>query len=236
MARISTYVKDTVVTLLDKWIGTDSNGSVTKNFTAGSVAELFNNAGAIGILGQTNFLFQTDSTGGRKSGTISFNSFGGDATPFSDVTAFKVSKKTSGNKLIIDYLLTLIGYDVILAQLDDLNNFGVYKVSNIEQDLVETNFYNITLTLVASNGAMESEKYYGLGAYPNIALSGDKHYTHNQSSAATTWNITHNLNKYPSVTATLSTGQKGYGDVTYIDENNLTITFASAESGKAYMN
>ena len=34
----------------------------------------------------------------------------------------------------------------------------------------------------------------------------------------------------------LSTGQKGYGDVIYIDENNLTITFASAESGKAYIN
>jgi hypothetical protein len=33
----------------------------------------------------------------------------------------------------------------------------------------------------------------------------------------------------------LSTGQQGFGDVTFIDENNLT-TFAGAESGKAYIN
>ena len=70
----------------------------------------------------------------------------------------------------------------------------------------------------------------------NGTLTGDSNYVHDQGSASATWVVTHNLNKYPSVTAALSTGQKGYGDVTYIDENNLTITFASAESGKAYMN
>ena len=48
--------------------------------------------------------------------------------------------------------------------------------------------------------------------------------------------VQHNLDKFPSCTMVLSTGQQGYGDVTFIDENNLTITFAGAESGKAYIN
>lgn len=66
----------------------------------------------------------------------------------------------------------------------------------------------------------------------------DKHYAFEVevANARTTWNIQHNLNKFPSVTVVLSTGQKGYGDVTYVDANNLTITFAGDESGKAYMN
>ena len=58
MARISTYAIDAVVTLLDKWIGTDSNsGNATKNFTAQSIADLFNANGSIGIVNQNNFQF-----------------------------------------------------------------------------------------------------------------------------------------------------------------------------------
>ena len=60
MARISTYAIDTVVQLLDKWIGTDSNGGATKTFTAQSIADLFKEHGSIGIVNQNNFKFQTD--------------------------------------------------------------------------------------------------------------------------------------------------------------------------------
>jgi len=70
----------------------------------------------------------------------------------------------------------------------------------------------------------------------NVWARANETYTFVQAGASATWTVQHNLNKFPSVTMTLSTGQKGYGDIVYIDENNLTITFASAESGKAYMN
>lgn len=79
-----------------------------------------------------------------------------------------------------------------------------------------------------------SNDYNDLDNLPTIV--NDKNYVHNQGTAASTWTVNHNLNKYPSATMVLSNGQKGYGDITYIDENNLTITFASAESGKAYIN
>ena len=70
----------------------------------------------------------------------------------------------------------------------------------------------------------------------NVWARANETYTFVQASASATWTVQHNLDKFPSVTMALSTGQKGYGDIVYIDENNLTITFASAESGKAYMN
>jgi len=54
--------------------------------------------------------------------------------------------------------------------------------------------------------------------------------------ASVTWTVQHNLDKFPSCTMVLSTGQQGYGDVNFIDENNLTITFSGAVSGKAYIN
>jgi hypothetical protein len=238
MARISTYAIDTVVQLLDKWIGTDSNGGTTKNFTAKSIADLFNENGSIGIVNQNNFKFQTDLAEGRESGTISFTGGGGDNTSFNSLTTIKISKFAASTNLILDYLQTLVGEYVMFAQVDDLNNFGIYKLDSLTQDVTETNFYNANFTFVASNGNLDSEKYYGLIIYPggSAEAEGDKNFVFTQASASATWNVQHNLNKFPSCTMVLSTGQQGYGDVTFIDENNLTITFASAESGKAYIN
>ena len=70
----------------------------------------------------------------------------------------------------------------------------------------------------------------------NLADVVDKHYVHNQQSASATWSINHNLNKYPSVSVVDSAGTYVVGDVAYIDANNLTVSFQSAFSGKAYMN
>jgi hypothetical protein len=98
-------------------------------------------------------------------------------------------------------------------------------------------------------GSDETENIVKLEAGTNVTLTdtgsnilvdvvdmGDKNYVHNQPVASVTWTVQHNLDKFPSCTMVLSTGQQGYGDVTFIDENNLTITFAGAESGKAYIN
>ncbi len=64
----------------------------------------------------------------------------------------------------------------------------------------------------------------------------DKNYTHNQVSAESSWNITHNLGKFPSVSTVDSGNTWVIGDVEYINQNQLTINFTSAFSGKAYLN
>ena len=237
MARIGTYVVDTVVTLLDKWIGTDSAGGATKNFTAQSIADLFNENSSIGILGQNNFLFQSNINTGRQPGTISFTAGNGEGTAFSNISTIKISNSSSAGNYIVDYLETLVGEYVMLAQIDNLNNFGIYKLSALTQDVAEPTFYNASFTLIDSNGVLAIDKYYGFAVYPNpVDVVGDKNFVFNQAVASATWTVQHNLDKFPSCTMVLGTGQQGYGDVTFIDENNLTITFASAESGKAYIN
>ena len=72
-------------------------------------------------------------------------------------------------------------------------------------------------------------------------IIGDITYTHNQSSTSDTWTITHNLNRFPSVTVVDSADTIVYGTVVYNSANQLTITFfqagsALAFSGKAYLN
>jgi len=64
----------------------------------------------------------------------------------------------------------------------------------------------------------------------------DKNYIHDQGVANITWNITHNLNKYPTVTVVDSGGTEIEGQIQHTNTNNLIITFNASTSGKAYIN
>lgn len=68
------------------------------------------------------------------------------------------------------------------------------------------------------------------------AVKTDAHYTHTQSVPSSEWSIQHNLGKRSSITVVDSTDSVVFGDVNYIDSNNVTITFNGAFSGKAYFN
>ena len=57
-----------------------------------------------------------------------------------------------------------------------------------------------------------------------------------QGVAATTWNIQHNLGKFPSVSVVNNNDIVINGEVTYIDNNNVQLNFSAGFSGKAYLN
>ena len=69
-----------------------------------------------------------------------------------------------------------------------------------------------------------------------LGIVNDKNFVYVQATSSDIWEITHNLNKYPAVTVVDSGGSVVIGEIVYIDENNVRITFASAFSGKAYLN
>lgn len=66
--------------------------------------------------------------------------------------------------------------------------------------------------------------------------SGDKTYRHVQGSAASVWNVTHNLAKRPSVTVVDSGGSEVEGDIIHISDNQTQLLFSAAFSGEAYFN
>ena len=67
-------------------------------------------------------------------------------------------------------------------------------------------------------------------------VGGDKHFTHNQTSALASWTITHNLGKFPSVTVVDSAKTVVVGEIEMININEIEITFSAGFSGKAYLN
>lgn len=56
-----------------------------------------------------------------------------------------------------------------------------------------------------------------------------------QGTAALTWTIDHNLNRYPQVTTLDSTGAQISGTVTWPTLNRVVITFSPAVAGKAFL-
>lgn len=65
---------------------------------------------------------------------------------------------------------------------------------------------------------------------------GDSTYIHHQSVASIVWVITHNLDRYPSVTVVDSAGSVVIGDVQYMSRDQIVLTFQGAFSGTAYLN
>lgn len=69
-----------------------------------------------------------------------------------------------------------------------------------------------------------------------LGLTGDKDFTYIKNTPDKIWEITHNLDKYPSVTVVDSAGSVVMGDITYTSKSAIKITFSAAFSGKAYLN
>ena len=75
---------------------------------------------------------------------------------------------------------------------------------------------------------------YGINIDPSDAT--DKTFEFTQGVPSTTWNIQHNLNKFPSITVIDTADTVVTGEYTYIDNNNVTLTFSAGFAGKAYLN
>lgn len=239
MTKIKSYPIDTNITGSDKWIGTDGNAlNRTKNFTPTGLANFMNKAGSIDHINALRFVYDTVEVGDdRAIGSISFATEIGATVAFSSITDFMLHKNTSDGNYIVDLMGSFNGNIVMIQKVDDKNVYGFFKITSYEQDLVETDFYDVELTHIQSNGSLEEDEYYFISLLQFDAIEDtDKHYVHNQPSSSATWSVAHNLDKYPSVSVVLSTNVQGYGKVTHIDKNNLTIDFSGPETGKAYMN
>jgi hypothetical protein len=232
MARISTYSIDQVITENDKWIGTDSSGSVTKNFTTKKIGEYFNETGSLGIANQVSFKYYTTFNGVRPEGSITLPSY---QPAFSGVSVVKVNKKSISKKLVLEFLDALVDTEIIISDITDPNSFGKYELVSMEQDVVETDFYDLYLNFIEGNGSFAGGAIYSV-SFNSYVIVNDKHFMHIQGLASTEWDITHNLNKFPSVSVIDSDNKLVIGEIQYQDPNNLKITFSGSFSGKAYLN
>ena len=236
MPQISSYPFDVVVQDQDAWIGTDAFNRQTKQYTASAVATYLNIKGKISIGAQLPYKFTSVVASGV--GTMSLTS--GGVSSFANLTSLKIHKDDLGGGDTVKFFEYLLNSDIMISQMNAPSIFGHYKISTYSVDSNNPNLYNINLNHIGSNGSLTNDYYYDIFNFTLASASQDKTFVFTQGVPAVTWTIQHNLGKFPSVsvvdTASTINGQLYYGDVKYIDSNNLTVTFASQFSGKAYLN
>lgn len=232
MAIIYTYPYDNNIQDNDAWIGSDSEFSgKTKQFTAKKVADYLNEKGKISVAGQMSFIF--NGIPYEKSGIFSLPDGFGNGTLFSDINILSISKYDLPKKDTVKYIEYLVGTEILIAEKNKHDAFGHYKIVSYVEDEDNEDFYNITLSYIGGNGFLYLGKVYDV---VNFTLYGDKKYTYIQPTPSTNWIIEHNLNKFPSVSVVNNNNLLIHGEITYVDENNLTINFSAGFSGKAYLN
>ena len=256
MARISTYQKDTSVEKTDKLLGSNLGGT-TKNFAVEDISKFFKNTNAAGVAGQFTYQYKNSTPYGNGTMRITFSS----GTTFENATSIKISKYIQGEEDSYQNVLNILtGQQLLIVDLEDQDNYGIYGAGTLTQDSSETDFYDLALsTPTKFNGSFTNEKFYAI-----ISIGGggsDKHAVLSFSSnnfASTTdaeGNVTlltetingstmkyvnwqHDLGKRASITVAESGSpeQVAHVPVKYIDDNNVRVYFNGSTSGKIYAN
>ena len=126
----------------------------------------------------------------------------------------------------------LVGNNILISEQNNISLFGHFTIDSYT---LNNNVATLNLTNLFGNGALDLDKVYDFAVF-TLSSQGAPTFVFTQGIPATTWNIQHNLGKFPSVSVINNNNVVINGEVTYIDNNNVQLNFSAGFSGKAYLN
>lgn len=169
MARINTYGLDNTPSLSDKWIGTDSETTETKNFTVSSIVELINNNSLIDQFDGTIYEFKSmTSEGATPTGILCLQADNVLTTSFSAINNIFISKVHGSGDDVSVYLQDMLNNNIKINQQGNLNAYGVYEVTNIQAYSSNTNFLQFTVRFLSGSGSLTANERYFLSNYQSV--------------------------------------------------------------------
>ena len=167
------------------------------------------------------------------SGSISINLYANDdETTQPDGVIYEVNERLNGT-----------GYNKYFFTLNSNSPGGTFDISDVVPNNEPIVTYNYaTKEYVDSRTSSGELAFTPTSEITSTTVQGaieevraKSKYVHTQVSPATTWTVAHNLKFFPNVAIVDSALSHVMGEVTYTDENNLTVSFTSAFSGKAFL-
>jgi hypothetical protein len=227
MARISSYPYDITVQDTDAWVGSDSVNRSTKQYTAKAVAEYLNIKGKISISAQMVFKYVAVNP---KAGDFSGPA---DGSAMTGITTMQLSTADVSGQDVIAFMTYLVGSNILISEQNNISTFGHFLIDSYT--ISTAGFYTLNLTNIGGNGNLTDLLYYDFAVF-QLSSQQAPTFVFTQGVPATVWNISHNLGKFPSVSVTNNNNIVTNGEITYIDNNNLTCTFSAGFAGTAYLN
>jgi hypothetical protein len=231
MPIISSYKINNTPEESDILIGTDVSNGQTKNFNIASLSVTSINS----FLKHSTWQFITldPDPDPRPQGTISFKDYGGQSTPWSSINNLYINvQMPATSPVALPYLQRLVGYDIVIQDVRSLGRYGVYKLNSLT--LIGSNVYNMDLTYVSGSSTIQALQYYSIQI--DEVEGFDSHFEFTQGVPSTSWDITHNLNKFPSVSVVDTGSTTVTGSYEYINKNRVILNFSTAFAGKAFLN
>ena len=227
MARISSYPYDITVQDTDAWVGSDSVNRSTKQYTAKAVAEYLNIKGKISISAQMVFKYVAVNP---KAGDFSGPA---DGSAMTGITTMQLSTADVSGQDVVAFMNYLVGNNILISEQNNISTFGHFLIDSYT--VSTAGFYTLNLTNIGGNGNLTDLLYYDFAVF-QLSSQQAPTFVFTQGVPATVWNISHNLGKFPSVSVTNNNNIVTNGEITYIDNNNLTCTFSAGFAGTAYLN
>lgn len=229
MARISSYPLDATIQDKDAWIGSDSITRATKQYTAEAVAKYLNINAKISISGQMIFKFVDNATG-----TADFSG-PADGSAMTAITTIQLSIVDKAAQNVVKFIEYLVGNNVLIGEQNNISTFGHFTIDSYTATAGSANLYTLNLTNIGGNGNITDKLLYDFAVF-TLSSQGAPTFQFTQGAPATTWNIQHNLGKFPSITVIDTGNTVVNGEYTYTDNNNVVLNFSAAFAGKAYLN
>ena len=234
MARISSYPIDVNVQDNDAWIGTESTNRLTRQFTAQGIADYLNINSKIAISAQMVFKFvAVNASSGDFTNPLDAN--GAATLNFQDIASIKLSTVSNSGMTVTEFISYINGSQILINQQQKIDEFGHYTITGYADIAGEPGFKLLSLEHIGGTGVLVDKKTYDVASFYK-SNQGTPTFVFNQGVPATTWNIAHNLGKFPSITVIDTGDTVVQGEYTYVDNNNVTLKFSAAFAGKAYLN
>ena len=227
MARISSYPYDITVQDTDAWVGSDSVNRSTKQYTAEAVAKYLNIKGKISISAQMVFKYVAVNP---KAGDFSGPA---DGSAMTGITTMQLSTADVSGQDVIAFMTYLVGNNILISEQNNISTFGHFLIDSYT--VSTAGFYTLNLTNIGGSGNLKELLYYDFAVF-TLPSKVVHDFTFTQPTPSVEWAIQHNMDKFPSVSVVNNNNILMYGNTTYVDTNNLIITFTAGFSGKAYLN
>lgn len=165
MARISTYGQDSTLNKADKVLGTDSDTGGTKNYTIESILSVANEDNLVEVFDGAAFEFKDYvDPAGEVNGVLNLNAGAATNAAFSAINVLYISVNDKSGNSLREYLENANNDFIKISKTDNLNQFGIYEVTGIE-DYGSNKYKKLTLTPRGTNGTLTVGTKYFVANY-----------------------------------------------------------------------
>ncbi len=151
------------------------------------------------------------------------------------ITTIQLSIVDKAAQNVVKFIEYLVGNNVLIGEQNNISTFGHFTIDSYTATAGSANLYTLNLTNIGGNGNITDKLLYDFAVF-TLSSQGAPTFQFTQGAPATTWNIQHNLGKFPSITVIDTGNTVVNGEYTYTDNNNVVLNFSAAFAGKAYLN